>query len=196
MVAGSGPTPLDTSSARDFFLRQLDIGWKLLSYHLDGLTTDECLRRPAARGLHVQALDGQWKADWPEQEGYDIGPPSIAWITWHIGFWWSMVLDHSFGRATLMREQVTWPGTVDAVRDWIGGLHLQWRAAVEQLSEEDLRSTRPTQWPFRDRPFGDVVGWVNIELTKNAAEIGYVRFLFGGSREPGAGSRRREATGA
>ena len=35
-----------------------------------------------------------------------------------------------------------------------------------------------TRWLFRDRPFGDVVAWVNVELTKNAAEIGYARFLY------------------
>ncbi len=34
-----------------------------------------------------------------------------------------------------------------------------------------------TRWPFTDRPFADVVAWVSLELTKNAAEIGYVRFL-------------------
>ncbi|HMH81922.1 MAG TPA: hypothetical protein VK531_03565 [Gemmatimonadales bacterium] len=28
------------------------------------------------------------------------------------------------------------------------------------------------------RPFGDVIAWVNVELTKNAAEIGYARFLY------------------
>ncbi len=36
----------------------------------------------------------------------------------------------------------------------------------------------PTRWPYRDRPFGDVIAWVNVELTKNAAEIGYARFLY------------------
>ena len=42
----------------------------------------------------------------------------------------------------------------------------------------DLRSMRRTRWPFRDRPFGDIVAWANVELTKNAAEIGYARFLY------------------
>ena len=59
-----------------------------------------------------------------------------------------MVLDHSFGAGKLTREAVTWPGTADCVRAWL------------------------------DRPFGDVVAWVNVELTKNAAEIGYARFLY------------------
>jgi hypothetical protein len=35
-----------------------------------------------------------------------------------------------------------------------------------------------TRWPVRDRPFGDVIAWANVELTENAAEIGYARFLY------------------
>jgi hypothetical protein len=29
-----------------------------------------------------------------------------------------------------------------------------------------------------NRPFADVIAWVSVELTKNAAEIGYARFLY------------------
>jgi hypothetical protein len=125
-----------------------------------------------------QDPDGRWRADWPDRESYDIGPPSIAWLTWHLGFWWSMALDHSFGGATLAREQVTWPGTADGVREWVGRLHGEWRSALERLTTDELRSADRTRWPFRDRPFGDVVAWANVELTKNAAEIGYARFLY------------------
>jgi hypothetical protein len=89
-----------------------------------------------------------------------------------------MVLDHSFGAGTLAREDVTWPGTADGVREWLGGLHGQWRAALEQLTDDDLRSSRRTKWPLQERPFGDVVAWANVELTKNAAELGYARFLY------------------
>ena len=122
--------------------------------------------------------DGRWRADWPDHEGYDVGPPSIAWLTWHLGFWWSMVLDHSFGRGTLSRENVLWPGNADDVREWLGGLQGQWRVALEQVADEELQSTERTQWPFQHRPFGDVIAWVNVELSKNAAEIGYARFLY------------------
>jgi DinB family protein len=89
-----------------------------------------------------------------------------------------MVLDHSFGNATLAREHVMWPGSADAVREWISRLQGQWRAALEQLTDDDLRSTQRTRWPFQDRPFGDVIAWANVELTKSAAEIGYARFLY------------------
>ena len=50
-------------------------------------------------------------------------------------------------------------------------------AAIEPLSDEDLRSPERTRWPLQDRPFGEIVAWVNLELMKNAAEIGYARFV-------------------
>jgi hypothetical protein len=164
---------------RAYLSRQLETAWLLTDYHLQTLTTEECLWRPAERGLHVHRLpDGQWHADWPEHEGYDLGPSSIAWLTWHLGFWWSMVLDHSFGNAALARENVAWPGSADQVRQWVAALKQQWQASVEPLADDELRSPRLTRWPFSERPFGDVVAWVNIELTKSAAEIGYARFLY------------------
>jgi hypothetical protein len=159
--------------------RQFDTVWKLARFHLDDLSDAECLWRPASKGPHVhQAADGTWQADWPEHEGYEVGPPSIGWLTWHIGFWWSMVLDHSFGDGTLTREKVTWPGNAEAVRAWLGERQRQWRQAVAQLSEAELRGSQRTRWPMRERPFGDVVAWVNVELAKNAAEVGYARFLY------------------
>ena len=171
---------MNDATTRGYLVRQFDIAWQLTSYHLNGLTTDECLWRPAPVGLHVHRQpDGTWRADWPDREGYDIGPPSIAWLTWHMGFWWSMALDHSFGRGTLTREAVQWPGSADAVRESLEGFHGQWRARIEQLTDDDLQSTRLTKWPFQDHPFGDVVAWATIELMKNAAELGYARFLHG-----------------
>ena len=168
-----------TNQAHAYLARQFDTAWKLTEYHLNGLTTEECLWRPAPQGLHVQqAADGKWRADWPDHEGYDLGPPSIAWTTWHLGFWWSMVLDHSVAEGALSREKVHWPGDADGVRTWIERLQSQWRDLLGQLTDDDLRSTRRTRWPYRDRPFGEVVAWANIELTKNAAEIGYARFLY------------------
>jgi hypothetical protein len=173
--------------ARDCLLKQFDIARRLLDYHLETLTTAECLWRPAHAGLHVrQVSEDRWVADWPEGEGYHIGPPSIAWLTWHILFWWSMVLDHSLDRATLRREEVGWPGDVERVRDGIDRFAQRWRSHVATLTDTDLASPERTRWPFQDRPFGDVVAWVNLELAKNAAEIGYARFLHGVAGPPPA----------
>jgi hypothetical protein len=168
-----------TCEVRDSLVRQLDIAWALTEYHLTGLGTEECLWRPGSRGLHVQLRDGVWVADWPDHEGYDLGPSSIAWITWHIVFWWSSVLDHSFGAGTLSREDVRWPGSAEAVKARIGELQREWRRQLLLLDDVELRRTVRTRWPFQDKPFLDVVGWLNIELTKNAAELGYARFLHG-----------------
>lgn len=170
---------MNNNEARGYLMRQFDTAWRLTSYHVDGLTTEECLWQPARKGLHVQRnADGSWRAGWPEHERYDLGPPSIAWLTWHLGFWWSMVLNHCFGDASLSRENVVWPGTAAAVREWLARLHDQWVEALEQITDEELRSTHRTRWPFQDRPLGDLIAWVNIELTKNAAEIGYARFFY------------------
>lgn len=167
-----------THAIRDTLLRQFETATALTNYHLDGLTTAECLWRPANAGLHVhQGSDGLWRADWPEHERYDLGPPSIAWTTWHMCFWWSMLFDHGFGDGTLTREQVTWPGDADAVLHALGQWQARWREMLEQWSDEELQSAERTRWPMTDRPLGDVVAWVNIELTKNAAEVGYGRFL-------------------
>lgn len=163
---------------RDALLRQLDIAWALTDYHLNGLTTAECLWQPAPTGLHVQLRDGLWLADWPDHEGYDLGPASIAWLTWHMVFWWSMVIDHSFGQAQLTHRDVHWPGTAEAVRTRIVQLHSEWEQRVKHLSDANMKDTQHTRWPFAGKPFVDVVSWLNIELAKNAAELGYARFLY------------------
>jgi len=89
-----------------------------------------------------------------------------------------MALNHSFGDATLTREAVLWPGSADAVRARFTDLRNEWVAAIERLTDDDLRSPANCRWPMQDRPFSDIVGWLNVELMKNAAEIGYARFLY------------------
>ena len=163
---------------REILRRQLDIGWRLMTFHLRDLTTAECLWRPTQSGPSVQFVKGSWVADWPEREDYKLGAPTVAWLTWHVGYWWSMVLDHSFGRADLRRESVAWPGDADSVRRWLDTLHERWIREVQAIDDDDLRSMDRTHWPFTGRSFADVCAWANLELMKNAAEIGYVRFLY------------------
>jgi hypothetical protein len=82
-------------------------------------------------------------------------------------------------RHPFSREDVVWPGDAEGVRLWLEGLRSRWRAMLEQMTDDDLRSAERTRWPIQDRPFGDVVAWASLELMKNAAEIGYTRFLYG-----------------
>lgn len=157
---------------------QFDISWQMLEIHISNLEDEECLWRPAPRGLHVFSKSGVWQADWPETEAYDIGPSSIAWLTWHITFWWSMVFDYSFGSGSLTREDVHWPGSVKNFKEKIIDYRDQWKNVLSTMSQEELLSSKRTKWPFTDRPFYELAGWLNLELMKNASEIGYCRFLY------------------
>lgn len=164
---------------RDLLLRQFAIASALLHHHLDTLGEEECLWGPAAHGPHIhREPGGGWVADWPEHERYDLGPPSAGWILWHIIYWWSMALDHSFGAGSLRREDIGWPGSAAAAVALINDLERRWIAHVETLGDGDLASSSRARWPMTGRPFADIVAWANIELAKNAAELGLTRFLF------------------
>lgn len=163
---------------RDTLKFQFDISCQMLEYHLSSIEDVECLWKPCPKGLHVNNKSGEWCADWPETETYDIGPSSIAWITWHIIFWWSMVFDYSFGKGTLTREAVFWPGSAIATKEKIYQLRDEWKTVLATLSDEKLLSSEKTKWPFEGKPFYELAAWLNLELMKNAAEIGCGRFLY------------------
>lgn len=89
-----------------------------------------------------------------------------------------MVFDYSFGNGTLTREDVHWPGNMIAVREKMIQLCDKWRTALATLSDEEFLSCERTKWPFKDKPFYELAAWLNLELMKNAAEIGYCRFIY------------------
>jgi hypothetical protein len=166
------------SVIRDTLRNQFQISWQMLEIHLADLTDEEYLWRPAPKGLHIWNESGVWKADWPESEGYDIGPASTAWLTWHIMFWWSLVLDYSFGEGKQTHEDISCYGNIKQTKEKIIHLHDKWNLKVSMLSDDEFLSSERTRWPFTDKPFHELVAWLNIELMKNAAEIGYGRFLY------------------
>lgn len=157
---------------------QFTMSWQLLDYHLTDLEDDELLWKPTPKSLHVEKIGDQWQADWPETEDYEIGNPSIAWTTWHILFWWSKVFDSSFGDGNLTKEEVKWPGSAKEVKREIEILHNKWDALLKTITEAEMLGTEKTKWPFEDRPFYELASWLNLELMKNAAEIGSGRFLY------------------
>ena len=176
MAASTSYSP--PSVLRDTLAAQLAMAWQLTTYHLQTLSTAECLRPPAERGLHVhREADGSWRADWPEHEGYALGPSSIGWMTWHLCFWWSMALDHNFGARTRAPEDISWPGDAESVRSAITDLHARWKLALLSQSDAELASPSGVHWPFEGRPRAELFAWANTELTKSAAEIGYARFV-------------------
>lgn len=176
---------------------QLDVAWSLLELHLRDLGDEECLWEPAVHCWTVRRKGrGQWCADWEVPEPQPAPAPSIAWLLWHIGFWWTQTYDSCFGtdscfgngslgthrcggaHGRLLRTDLEWPGSADAAVHWIVDCKDRWRAAVHALDEAELDSHARSGWFLRGtKPFGHVVAWVNTELMRNAAELGLLRKL-------------------
>ena len=158
---------------------QLEVAYSLLELHLSDLTDEECFWQPAPRCWTVRkSAAGRWVADWEVPEPTPAPAPTIAWLTWHVGYWWTKAYDHSFGPGNLRREDVDWPGSAEATVDWLRMCKMQWTCGLESISESELDSSERSQWFMRGtKPFGHVVAWANTELMKNTAEIGYVRHL-------------------
>lgn len=159
---------------RDLLCWQFDLTWSLLQYHLERLEPDDLLWEPAAVCWTVRrGVDGAWVPDWADTEPDPIPVPTIGWVTWHLGWWWSVVLDHAHGRRPRDRTEIAWPA--DGTVEWLRDLRVQWLAVLPDL---DLDAVAPFPWDRDpDHPVAHMVAWVNAELMKNVAEIGQLRLL-------------------
>ncbi len=152
----------------DSLLRwQFDLTWSLFEYHLTRLTPDDFLWEPA--GLVWTVRDGV--PDWSDTEPDPVPVPTAAWVCWHLGWWWSVAIDHATGRPPRDRADIAWPGPDNTVA-WLRTLRDEW---VNVLPTLDL--TAPSTFPWPDKTVGHTVAWVNAELMKNVAEIGQLRLL-------------------
>ncbi|MBP2471338.1 hypothetical protein JOF53_000210 [Crossiella equi] len=169
-----------TSPRVDLVLRQLDIAWALFEHHQTGLDDGIALWEPGPVVWTVRPDEaGRWHADWQVPEPEPVPLTTIAWVSWHIGFWWTTTLGHCFEGGAPEREDIHWPGTTERALAWLADLRARWSAGLRSLSEAELDSTERTA----TLPWGpgltmaDVAGWVVVELTKNVAEIGLLRHL-------------------
>lgn len=154
---------------------QFRVGWSLaVDIHLPRLTDELCLWIPHPMAATVrQGDDGTWIADWTEPEPGQAWHSSIAWLTWHMQWWLTSALAESRQESVPEREAVMWPGSADGVRAELGRLAQGWQEMLVDAVDWDL--DRPTRYPWPDpRPFHRLVGWANLELMKNVAEIGVV----------------------
>ncbi|MBH5337649.1 DinB family protein [Streptomyces pactum] len=172
-----------TSSRHDLLRRQFDLTWALLDHHLERLEPEDFLWEPAPLCWTVRPdAGGRWVPDFAETEPDPVPVPTIAWLSWHIDWWWSVALDHARGRTPREREEIDWSGPDRAV-DRLRALRAQWSAAVDRLTDAGLDATAPFPWPRDPRyTVADMIGWVNAELMKNAAEIGQLRLVRAASR--------------
>ena len=165
-------------SRRDLLRGQFDLVWALFDYHLQRLEPADHLWEPAVRCWTVrQDADGTWRPDWADTEPDPVPVPTVAWLTWHIGWWWGSATDHARGRTLRDRTAVVWPGGGAPVA-WLRGLRRDWLAVLDGLDDAGLDAVSAYPWPGdAGRTVADMAAWVNAELMKNAAEIGQLRML-------------------
>ena len=166
-------------STKAILLEQFDIAWSLATYHLNGLTTEECLWAPAKRSIRLhQSEAGIWVADWPSEETYNIGPASIGWTTWHMLFWWTNAVRSFNQEPPLGQQDIIWPGSAERARQEIEKLHRQWRELLLAKDDQELSLIQRNSWPIPESSGYRIVAWLNLELMKNAAELGAMRFAY------------------
>jgi hypothetical protein len=171
-----------TAPRTDLLIKQLDISWALFEHHLATIDDTVCLWQPAPHCWTVRPDEqGRWIPDWQVPEPTPVPAFTIGWVTWHMGYWWTTTLGHCFGSGAPEREEIFWPGDLASAVEWLRGLKDEWRAALADLTDADLDSTSRTaglEWG-QELTLSDVTGWLNVELTKNIAEIGFVNILYG-----------------
>ena len=159
-------------------LWQLGVASSLFDVVIAGLSEDEALRPPVTGAWSVRrGEDDVWRADWADDEPVPAPPATVAWLLWHIGWWWSDVTGRAFGEGAVQRHEAPWPGSAAAAIERVRDCHARWRDGLAGVSVVDLSSTSLGDrcWPLTGLPFSHVAAWVNGELMKNAAEIGATR---------------------
>ncbi|MER7416084.1 DinB family protein [Micromonospora peucetia] len=158
---------------------QFDLTWSLFEYHLERLDAADFLWEPAANCWTVRRdPDSGWTPDWADTEPDPIPVPTIGWLSWHIGWWWTVASDHLGGRPPRQHTDIGWPGAGEPTVAWLRGLRVEWLGQLDRLTDADLDRTAPFPWQDDDEhTVAHMLGWVNAELMKNAAEIGQLRLL-------------------
>ncbi len=92
--------------------------------------------------------------------------------------WWSATIDHLSGRTPRNRSDVAWAGSGAAAVADIRALAAQWRELLAGLAGDELERPSAFPWgPDTGHTVAHTALWVNVELTKNIAEIGQLRLI-------------------
>lgn len=154
--------------------RQFDLTWALFEHHLERLEPRDHLWQPAPLCWTLHLREGVWVPDFAAEEPDPVPVPTVAWLGWHIGWWWGTALELLQEREALAPESVHWPGPDGAV-EWLRSFRGRWLTLLPEL---DPRAPAPFPWPEgTGHTVADTAAWVNSELMKNAAEIGQLRML-------------------
>lgn len=107
--------------------------------------------------------DEDGTADWPDEESSPLPEATIAWLLWHIEWWWGNTQRICDGQEPVGPEAHQWSGSTAE----IARLKNSW---IRYLRTTDPNVIISGLMP-EDAPIWSIAGWVNFELTKNLSEI-------------------------
>ncbi|AWZ22862.1 DinB family protein [Rhodococcus pyridinivorans] len=148
-------------------LKQLDLVWLFAEQHVLPRIDEAAVHwEPSSNCVGVRRVDGRLVADWPDETAEALPEPTIAWLLWHIEWWWTNTVAVCSGGTAVGPDAYEWSGSTDHIR----ALRTEWAALLETA---DIEKTIVGLMP-EPSPLWEVAGWVNFELAKNASEISQV----------------------
>jgi hypothetical protein len=157
---------------------------------LEGLTDEEYLWEPAPGSWSVRprseattshaAGSGDLVIDhaWPQPDPAPL--TTIAWRLGHVivGCFAERTGNH-FGGPRTDYARWTFAGTADEALAQLDAAYEAWSAGVSALGEEGLvRPVGPTEGPWAESPYADLVLHINRELIHHGAEVCLLRDLY------------------
>lgn len=160
----------DSGDRRALLRQQLDIAWQFAEgYVIDRVTDEVMLWEPSDNVCTVRRTTEGWVADWPDEENPPLPDTTIAWVLWHIQWWWANAANLAHGRPKMEPGDHAWSG------------HTEGLVAAKSMWDDVLRDAdldQPVSGFTEDPvPMWLVASWVNFELTKNLAEINQLALL-------------------
>jgi hypothetical protein len=157
---------------RALLQRQLEIMWRFATdFVVDQIDPDLALWEPSANVCTVHRGDAGWYADWPDEDNGPLPDATIAWLLWHIEWWWTDTIARISGRPSVSPSEHSWSGGT-------AGIVTAKQAWDKVLAEVDLDALVGWHMP-EPQPVWFIAAWVNVELTKNLAEINQLKVMRG-----------------
>ena len=166
----SDPAAPDDDARRVLLRRQLDIMWRFATdFIIDQIDLELALWEPSTHVCTVHQTGDGWSADWPDEDKGPLPDATIAWLLWHIEWWWTDTIAMVNGQPGVSPSAYRWSGGA-------GGLVAAKQAWDQIVSDADLDAL--VAWHMAEpQSVWFIASWVNVELTKNLAEINQLKGL-------------------
>ena len=144
--------------------------WRFATdFIIDQIDLELALWEPSTHVCTVHQAGDGWSADWPDEDKGPLPDATIAWLLWHIEWWWTDTIAMVNGQPGVSPSAYRWSGGA-------GGLVAAKQAWDQIVSDADLDAL--VAWHMAEpQSVWFIASWVNVELTKNLAEINQLKGL-------------------